>query len=259
MKKRSKTPKTPKKEKIEVAIYDEEEEEPSFVSSESEEDTESDEINLQEEEEDKKEEEDDDENDDFGYSYSDDEKKKTKETNQHDDAEIFTPDWSASTEESNEENQKTSKPFDMVRVHRRLQIIEYRINNQIDRKHIHPAYSAEIEHTTPDLNETEREILELGNFHTRVEKKIIPRFWPPRCYDDEKDLLSKEKSDELENQILNLHERKLTFNLRDRTKHFTDKDLIKIPNKKLKISFSLIDYETDDENEITDWEDLIDL
>ena len=252
MKKKTKSTKEQKKEEKIEAEPEEEEEEPSFVSTDSEESEET--LTIEEEEKDEDEEDTDDDEDIFQYSDSEKETKQS-ETKLHFDGPVKTPEWERSTEDLTDNNSVLFQHFDMVRTHKRLQIIEIRINNRVDKTHIHPAYSPEIENSTPDLNETEREIIELGSYRTKPERKIIPRFWPRRCYDNENDILSEEKSEQLREQIASIHERKTPFNLRDRTKHFSDKDLIKMPNKKLKLVFSLFDYETDHDDEITDWED----
>ena len=176
---------------------------------------------------------------------------------------VKTPNWESQETTENENVQQLSNPFDILRMHKRLQLLEIRINNREVKGCIHPAYCSEIENSTPELNETEREINELGNYREYKEKKIVPLFWPKRVYDNESDLLNEEKSNKLKEQISNLHKRKFNFCLRDRTRHTLnlekEKDRILMPKRKLRLKFSLFDYETDNTDENTDWNDADDL
>ena len=204
MKKKTKSNKHGKKEDVTDSEVPEEESEASFVSSESDESQE--ELKLAEEEE-GGEEDNSDGNENDSFDYSDQDEKKESSGNKHMlDREVRTPDWEALANSGDENKPEITEPFDMIRTHRRMQIIEARIINAVDKEHIHPAFSAEIEHSTPDLNETERELIELGNYRTRLERKKIPRYWVPRVYDNEKDIMSRDKSDQLKQEIAHFQE-----------------------------------------------------
>lgn len=173
---------------------------------------------------------------------------------------IITPHWATTKKKDPTNLGNEYKDYDILRKHQRLALLERRINLGEDHVHLHPGLVPDLENEKEDLNCTEIEVEEVGDFRTHQEETIIPSWWPRRCYDQEKDILDKKESEELLEKIQNSTKRRYGLNY-TRSHRVTDQDSEK--NNKFKrkfvLTYSVLDYETDKSDELTDWDEAIEL
>ncbi|EAX86526.1 hypothetical protein TVAG_315930 [Trichomonas vaginalis G3] len=186
---------------------------------------------------------------------------KTKIQNIPDSQTIITPLWEGKFNEDTSEDLSIMNNFDMSKKHLRLSLLERRINLGEDHVHLHPGMVPNLEKEKDDLNFTDIELEEAGDFKTHFEETIIPTWWPKRPWDKSKDCLDTKESEELLEKIKNSTKRRYGLNY-TRSHRLTDNESenqLRKFKRKLILNYSLLDYETDKSDELTDWDESIDL
>lgn len=86
-------------------------------------------------------------------------------------------------------------------LHFELEVIERRIELQIDKRHGHPALAVLVrkEEGLSEITRKERKLRANYNFIEPIQ--IIPKFWKPRAYDHYSDKLTAEQTEQLEEKI----------------------------------------------------------
>lgn len=176
---------------------------------------------------------------------------------------VKTPEWTVGTQNSSEKV-STNLHYNLFRKHMRLEIIESRINDGIDEVHLHPALSSEIENKREELKITKSELKLKANYRFHKEEKKIPKFWEPRIWDNQKDVMDQEESDKLYCEIVRLQE-KVPIELFNQNKSdSSDEEIIRNKRRRRKsgqsiwVDVSMLDYQTDNSEDNTDW-DALDL
>lgn len=118
-------------------------------------------------------------------------------------ARVATPEW------VEEVPRRTPSPCvkvtddisELADIHFELEVIERRIELQIDKKHGHPALSILVR-KEEGLNEITRKERKLRSNYNFIEPiRVIPKFWKPRSYDHYSDKLTAEQTEQLEEKI----------------------------------------------------------
>lgn len=168
-----------------------------------------------------------------------------------DHKQIFTPIWYTNDEYERLNRVSYEQHLKKItEVHFRLEVIENRINNGTDEKFVYSGNAPDIEKYKNPLNMNSKE-RRLGETYEIIQEcNTVPTFWPKRSYDSQNKILTEEESDTLKDIIIGL----------DKTVEITNPSLDmkrkkKQPSSNLRhtVKFSLLDYETEQEDDNTDW------
>jgi hypothetical protein len=97
---------------------------------------------------------------------------------------IITPDWIDAALPTAHQPCETPN-FDIVSMHRRLELFESRIQSGADTRYQHPAMSREAAELDPDPILTEEELIKVDRYEDVNLPPVVPRFWPHRMWDDQ--------------------------------------------------------------------------
>ena len=170
--------------------------------------------------------------------------------------EIFTPTWCTNTEFENKNVVSWNKKYNQMKEqHFRLEVIERRISKDKADQYNHPVLSPAIEKRTDNLNLTQREKSYYSTYNLENEKNVKPAFWTSRIYDDMCVILNNDETDILIKQMKKYDEVVSIDEfdeMRDkRRKHHHKQDMRHV------VTFSALDYATEDDDDQTQWEDSL--
>lgn len=119
---------------------------------------------------------------------------------------IFTPDWTKnklnSPKATNVLLLNSSIPFDIVSIHSKIEVYEFRIQMGEDEDHLHPALALIAAAESSD-NDSFTAVEKSKGTRYEEQKVIqkVPLFWPSRVYDKEEEKMTEQQSAQFEQTI----------------------------------------------------------
>lgn len=167
---------------------------------------------------------------------------------------IFTPHWFTNAE-FKQKNKKSwdEKYKEMTDVHYRMEVLEKKISDDEIPDVIHPGMLPSLEVKKEPLDITLKEKRLLKKYTLVQEKQIKPLFWPDRVYDDEMQILNESETNQLVQQIEKINE-PVDIDDFDEPRIRKESAANQIEGRHC-ITFSTLDYETENESDNTQWSD----
>jgi hypothetical protein len=165
---------------------------------------------------------------------------------------IQTPDWCDANPDSVEA--VAVGPFDIVAVHRALEICESRIQRGEDPAHRHPVLASK---ASPDDRELSQKEKEMGERYDEVKiGEMTPTFWPKRIWDSPETQMGEAETQKLSQKIeeAGAEGGRVRKTVSPAPKRAGRVKRIERGNEPTVVAIDLKNYETDDEE--TDWDDF---
>ena len=114
------------------------------------------------------------------YSDSQTEETQTPKSYENEPKVIITPFWISEDTKNHQDSSQSIENYYMLKKHMRLSMLERRINLGEDHIHLHPGLVPKLEIESDDLDFSEAEIQDSGDFTSHNEVNIVTIFWPRR-------------------------------------------------------------------------------
>lgn len=173
---------------------------------------------------------------------------------------ILTPRWDRNTSIIVPSTDKESNELDLpnyAELHFQLECCEYRISHGIDQRHMHAGQLIEQVSKKPIKDFSEAENARSMNYEKKIPEKKIPDKWDLRPWENESIRMTESESAQLyskidENRNRYMHSRNWIL----RTISYKVQKGRPHKKKTAVVIASQIVFDTDDEGDLTDWEDF---
>jgi hypothetical protein len=169
---------------------------------------------------------------------------------------ISTPEWSDSRSEITAKLAPEEK-FNMIHSHEMLETYEYRIQNGMDREHLHPAMALTAFREGNGLVRSAFESSKTEKYESVEIQYKIPRYWPERAWDSPDRTMSVEHSQKLYDFLSNMQMAGVNAKVMSPKIPATPrpKKLVKKMSRANGISLHRTNFMTDEEDD-TEWDDF---